>query len=328
MLKELKIKTILVSQPAPAVIEKSPFYDISEKYGAKVDYHPFIKVVGVSLKEFRSQRVEILDHSAIIFTNRIAVDSFFRICEETRITVPESMKYFCNTEAIALYLQKYIVYRKRKIFFADGKFDSFMELILKHKDEKMLLTLTEPHNPDIPDAMKRLKFDFSKAIMAKTISADLSDVDVRKYDLLAFYSPSEIAALVENFGVKSLPMVATFGNGTTSSACAAGITVSAMAPMPEVPSMAKAVDILINKLNRGQSVEPIVVNGNCQSEEFVKAQEAKPSRKTRVRKKTATPASKAAIASKAASASKTPPASKTAAPAAKTAPAKKPQPKA
>lgn len=284
--KQLKIKTILVSQPTPAVIEKSPFYDISNKYNAKVDYHPFIKVVGVSLKEFRSQRIEILDHTAVIFTNRTAVDSFFRICEEARVMVPETMRYFCSTEAIALYLQKYIVYRKRKIFFADGKFDSFMELILKHKDEKILLTLSEPHSPEIPDTMKRLKFDFSKVILAKTISADLSDVDVRKYDLLAFYSPSEIAALVENFGTESLPMVATFGNGTTSSACAAGITVSAMAPTPEAPSMAKAVDILINKINRGQSVEPVVVQGSCQSEEFIKAQEAKPTKKTRVRKKT------------------------------------------
>ncbi len=122
MVKELKIKTILVSQPAPAVIEKSPFYDIANKYNAKVDYHPFIKVVGVSLKEFRSQRLEILDHSAVIFTNRTTVDSFFHICEDMRITVPETMKYFCNTEAVALYLQKYIVYRKRKIFFADGKY--------------------------------------------------------------------------------------------------------------------------------------------------------------------------------------------------------------
>ncbi len=305
MVKELKIKTILVSQPAPAVIEKSPFYDISNKYHAKVDYRPFIKVVGVSLKEFRSQRIEILDHSAVIFTNRITVDSFFRLSEEARVAVPETMKYFCNTEAIALYLQKYIVYRKRKIFFADGKFDSFMELILKHKDEKFLLTLTEPHNPEIPDTMKRLKFDFSKAIMAKTISADLSDVDVRKYDLLAFYSPSEISALVENFGTDSLPLVATFGNGTTSSACGAGITVSAMAPTPEAPSMAKAVDILIGKINSGQPVEPVKVLGNCQSEEFIKAQEAKPSKKTRTRKKTAASSVKGAAPAAKAAATKT-----------------------
>ncbi len=298
MVKELKVKTILVSQPAPAVIEKSPFYDISNKYNAKVDYHPFIKVVGVSLKEFRSQRVEILDHSAVIFTNRTAVDSFFRLSEEARITVPETMKYFCNTEAIALYLQKYIVYRKRKIFFADGKFDSFMELILKHKGEKFLLTLTEPHNPEIPDTMARLRFDFSKVIMAKTISADLSDVDVRKYDLLAFYSPSEIAALVDTFGTEGLPMVATFGTGTTSAACAAGITVSAMAPTPVAPSMVKAVDILIHKVNGGQPIEPVVVNCNSKSEEFIKAQEAKPSKKTRVRKKPAPAASPVSSAAK------------------------------
>ena len=143
----MKIKNILVSQPAPAVLDKSPFYEIIKKYNLVMDFNPFIRVVGVSLKEFRSQRVEILSHSAVIFTSRAMIDNFFRICEEARITVPESMKYFCNSEAVALYLQKYIVYRKRKIFFADSTFTNFMELIVKHKDENFLLTLTEPAKP-------------------------------------------------------------------------------------------------------------------------------------------------------------------------------------
>ena len=283
----MKIRSILVSQPAPAVIEKSPFYEISTKYNAKVDFHPFIKVVGVSLKEFRSQRIEILDHSAVIFTSRTTVDSFFRLCEEARLTVPETMKYFCNTEAVALYLQKYIVYRKRKIFFANGKFDDFMELILKHKDEKFLLTLSEPHNPEIPETMAKLKLDFSKVILAKTIGADLDDVDVNKYDLLAFYSPSEISSLVSAFGTGPLPLIATFGNGTTAAACAAGLTVSTMAPTPQVPSMAKAIDILISRLDAGEKVEPVVMEGSRKSEEFLKAQESKPAKKARARKKPA-----------------------------------------
>lgn len=281
----MKIKNILISQPAPAVIEKSPFYEVIQTCNAKIDYHPFIKVVGVSLKEFRSQRVEILEHSAVIFTNRTTVDSFFRICEEARVTVPETMKYFCNTEAIALYLQKYIVYRKRKIFFADGKFDSFMELILKHKEEKFLLSLTEPHNGEIPDTMDKLKLRFSKVVLAKTISADLEGMDLSKYDLLVFYSPSEIATLVATFGVDNIPLVATFGNGTASAASAAQLKIGTMAPTPEAPSMAKAVEIYIKKINSGQELELVVVNGGGKAEEFLKSQEVKPGRKARQRKK-------------------------------------------
>lgn len=143
----MKVKSVLVSQPRPAIIEKSPFYELSQKYEVEIAYKPFIRVVGVSLKEFRAQRVEILTHTAVIFTSRTTVDSFFHICEEARITVPETMKYICQTEAVALYLQKYIVYRKRKISFADGSFTSLVELIIKHKDEKFLLALSDPTSP-------------------------------------------------------------------------------------------------------------------------------------------------------------------------------------
>ncbi|HIW97964.1 MAG TPA: uroporphyrinogen-III synthase [Candidatus Tidjanibacter gallistercoris] len=279
----MKIKNILISQPAPAVIEKSPFYEIIQKYGAAIDYRPFIKVVGVSLKEFRSQRVEILDHSAVVFTNRTTVDSFFRICEEARVTVPETMKYFCNTEAIALYLQKYIVYRKRKIFFADGKFDSFMELILKHKDEKFLVSLTEPNNGEIPETMEKLKLRFSKVVLAKTVAADLEGIDPGKYDLMVFYSPSEISTLVSVFGADGIPAVATFGTSTACAAANAGLRIGTLAPSPEAPSMAKAVDIYIGKINSGQEVASVVVSGAGKAAEFLKAQEVKP-RRARPRK--------------------------------------------
>ena len=151
------MKRIWVSQPKPAIVEKAPFYDLSQKYEVEIAYQPFIRVVGVSLKEFRAQRVEILDHTAVIFTSRTTVDSFFHICEEARITVPETMKYICQTEAVALYLQKYIVYRKRKISFADGTFTSFIELIVKHKDEKFLLALSEPHRPELPETLAKLR---------------------------------------------------------------------------------------------------------------------------------------------------------------------------
>lgn len=272
------------------MLEKSPFYEISCKYNVDVCYRPFIKVQGVTLKEFRSQRVELLDYSAVIFTSRTTINNFFRICEEARITVPESMKYFCNTEAVALYLQKYIVYRKRKIFFADGSFNNFMELIIKHKEEKFVLTLSEPHSPEIPQTMERLKFRFAPVILAKTVSNDLSDINMADYDLAAFYSPTEIATLVASFGTESLPLLATFGDGTTRAAVQAGLPVSTMAPRPEAPSLVRAIELLLDDICNGQQINPIVIDGARKSEEFIKAQEAKPVKKTRAKRKTATAA--------------------------------------
>ncbi len=280
----MKVKNILISQPATKEIKKSPFYEVIQKHSAKIDYRPFIKVVGASLKEFRSQRVEILDHTAVVFTNRTTVDSFFRICEEARITVPETMKYFCNTEAIALYLQKYIVYRKRKIFFADGKFDSFMELILKHKEEKFLVSLTEPNNGEIPETMEKLRLNFSKVVLAKTVAADLEGIDPSQYDLMVFYSPSEISTLTSTFDMEKIPAVATFGTSTAAAAANAGLRIGTLAPSPEAPSMAKAIDIYIGKINSGQEPSPVVVNSGGKAAEFLKAQEVKPGRKVRPRK--------------------------------------------
>ena len=181
----MKVKKVLVSQPRPAVIEKSPFYELSEKYNVEIAYKPFIRVVGVSLKEFRAQRVEILTHTAVIFTSRTTVDSFFHICQ---------------TEAVALYLQKYIVYRKRKISFADGSFTSFIELIIKHKDEKFLLALSEPHKPELPETLAKLKLAVDPVILARTVASELEDVQLADYGLLALYSPSDVKTLVDKFG--------------------------------------------------------------------------------------------------------------------------------
>ena len=229
---KLKVSKILVSQPRPAVIEKSPFYEFSQKNELNIDYKPLIRVVGVSLKEFRAQRTEILDHTTMIFSSRTTIDSFFRICEEARITVPETMKYICNTEAVALYLQKYIVYRKRKISFADGTFNSLLELIVKHKDEKFMLALTEPFKPELPDALAKLKLKVSPVVFARTVSADLKDVNPSDYDIIALYSPNDVKALVENFDVDALPVVATFGEATLRAAKEAGLKVKANAPTP------------------------------------------------------------------------------------------------
>lgn len=277
------VKKILISQPRPAVIEKSPFYDLVTKYGVEIDYKPLIRVVGVTLKEFRAQRIEILDHTAVIFTSRTTVDSFFRVCEEARITVPETMKYICNTEAVALYLQKYIIYRKRKISFADGSFTGLLELIIKHKAERFLLALSEPHKPELPEALAKLKINFDPVILAMTVAADMEGIRPADYDVMALYSPSDVKTVVESFGVDALPVVATFGDATLRAALGAGLKVRASAPSPEAPSMAKALDLYIGKLSRGEEVAEVEAKSDSAKEEFIRSQQSKLAKKSRVR---------------------------------------------
>lgn len=277
------VKKILISQPRPAVIEKSPFYDLATKYGVEIGYKPLIRVVGVTLKEFRAQRIEILDHTAVIFTSRTTVDSFFRVCEEARITVPETMKYICNTEAVALYLQKYIIYRKRKISFADGSFTGLLELIIKHKAERFLLALSEPHKPELPEALAKLKINFDPVILAMTVAADMEGIRPADYDVMALYSPSDVKTVVESFGVDVLPVVATFGDATLRAALGAGLKVRASAPSPEAPSMAKALDLYIGKLSRGEEVAEVEAKSDSAKEEFIRSQQSKLAKKSRVR---------------------------------------------
>lgn len=279
----MKINKILISQPRPAVVEKSPFYELSQKHKLQVDYVPLIKVVGVSSKEFRSQRVDILSHTAVIFTSRTTIDSFFRICEESRVTVPETMKYVCTTEAIALYLQKYIVYRKRKISFADGSFKGLIELIVKHKDEKYLLALSEPHKPELPETLSTLKINFSPVILARTVAADVDGVDINSYDMLLLYSPWDIMTITEKFGTEKLPVIATFGDGTLRKAIESGIEVRANAPTPEAPSLAKAVDIFCTKVAKGEEVPPVQLEEDNTKEEFIRNQQSKLAKKSRSR---------------------------------------------
>ena len=277
------VKKILISQPRPAVIEKSPFYDLATKYGVEIDYKPLIRVVGVTLKEFRAQRIEILDHTAVIVTSRTTVDSFFRVCEEARITVPETMKYICNTEAVALYLQKYIIYRKRKISFADGSFTGLLELIIKHKAERFLVALSEPHKPELPEALAKLKINFDPVILAMTVAADMEGIRPADYDVMALYSPSDVKTVVESFGVDALPVVATFGDATLRAALGAGLKVRASAPSPEAPSMAKALDLYIGKLSRGEEVAEVEAKSDSAKEEFIRSQQSKLAKKSRVR---------------------------------------------
>lgn len=277
------VKKVLISQPRPAVIEKSPFYELSSKHSVEVTYKPLIRVVGVSLKEFRSQRIEILDHTAVIFTSRTTVDSFFKICEEARITVPETMKYICNTEAVALYLQKYIVYRKRKISFADGTFTNLLELIIKHKSERFLLALSEPHKPELPETLEKLKINFDPVILALTVAAEMEDVKPSEYDVMALYSPSDVKSVTENFKADELPVIATFGEATLRAALDAGMKVKASAPSPEAPSMAKALDLYIAKVKRGEEVADVELHEDEAKEEFIRTQQSKLAKRSRSR---------------------------------------------
>lgn len=245
----MKIKKILISQPEPT--EKSPYADLVEKYNVKVDFCPFIYIEGVNLKEFRQQRVDILSHTAIVFTARTAVDNFFRICEETRITVPETMKYFCMSEAIALYLQKYIVYRKRKIFFGAGSVTSLVETMTtaKHKAEKYLLALADTFKPELPKALDKAKIKYTKTIFYKTVYSDLKSLKLTDYDIVAFYSPAEIKSLKENFPdfEQNGLLIATFGPATAKAVKAAKLRLDIEAPTAEAPSMSKALDLYIKK---------------------------------------------------------------------------------
>jgi len=247
----LKIKRILVSQPEPPSA-KSPYYEFAERNNVKVDFKPFIQVEGVSCKEFRQTRVNILDHSAVIFTSRTAIDNYFRICNEMRITVPETMKYFCISEATAFYLQKYIVYRKRKIFYGDSKFSELVDIIKKHPDEKYLLPLSHIHKPEIPQLLEEAKISYTKAILYKTVSSDLSDIKDVNYDILVFYSPSGIKSLLQNFPdfEQNEIKIASFGASTAKAVQEAGLRLDIQAPNPQAPSMTMALEQYIKKVNK------------------------------------------------------------------------------
>jgi len=249
----LKIKRILVSQPEPNSA-KSPFFEFAERNNVKVDFRSFTEVEGVSAKEYRQTRVNILDHSAVIFTSRTAIDHFFRICSDLRITVPETLKYFCISEATAFYLQKYIVYRKRKIFYSDGTFNDLVDIIKKHLDEFYLVPLSHIHQPEIPILLEESKVRYSKAILYKTISSDLSDLKNVNYDILVFYSPSGITSLLQNFPdfQQNDIRIASFGSSTAKAVKEAGLRLDIQAPNPEAPSMTMALEQYIKKVNKGK----------------------------------------------------------------------------
>lgn len=238
-----KVRTILISQPKPAT-DKSPYYDLAKKHSLKIDFRPFIHVEPVSSQEFRQQRVNIMDHGAVIFTSRNAVDHFFRMCQEMRITVPDTMKYFCISESTAYYLQKYVVFRKRKIFHGTLKFADLMDSIKKHKQEKFLLPSSDLLKPSIPQLLEEGKIDYTRATMYRTVCSDLSDLSDVFYDMLVFFSPSGIESLFKNFPdfVQNNTRIACFGPTTVQAAEEAGLKVNVSAPNPKAPSMTMAIE--------------------------------------------------------------------------------------
>ena len=323
MRNTLKVKRILVSQPAPAS-DKSPFSDLVSKHKVEIDFKPFVTVEGVTDKEFRAQRVDVLAHTAVIFSSRKTIDTFFQVCESCRITVQEDMKYFCVTEAVALYLQKYIVYRKRKIFYGTATFVDLMEVVAKHKDERFLVALSDSYKPEVLQLLTRTGVKFSKVILTHTVPADLSDLAIDRYDLVACYGPGDVRALHDTFG--ALPegmIVAALGNATAREALGVGMTVDIMAPTPKYPSLTMAMDKYLAALTGGGSVEEFGVREL--PEPTPSSSGSKASAKTAAKKTTASKTTVKTTAAKTTSTNKTTSAAKTAAP--KVAAVKKKSPK-
>jgi uroporphyrinogen-III synthase len=247
----MKVKNILISQPAPSETEKSPYRDLAEKYNLKMDFYKFFKIEGIVGKDFRLDRVNIADYNAVIFTSRHAVDHYFRISKEVRFDVPDTMKYFCISEAIALYLQKYVQYRKRKIFHGKQTFPELMDIILKHKEDKFLLPCSDIHNQDIFDLLKKEEVRYAKAIIYKTVDVDLkTEIDVSKYDMLVLFSPSGVKSLFNNYPdfQQGEKIIAGFGSTTALAIKESGLTINISAPTKSCPSMAMAIEEFLKKL--------------------------------------------------------------------------------
>ncbi len=247
----MKVKTILVSQPEPKM-ENSPYSRLVEKEKIKVDFRPFIHVEGVDAKGVRQQKIDLNNFTAVILTSRNSVDHYFRIAEEMRFKVPDTMKYFCQSEAVAFYLQKYVVYRKRKIYVGKMNFPDLSLLFKKYKDEKFLLPSSDVLKPIVPETLNALGLDWKRGIFYKTVISDLSDLRDVYYDILVFFSPSGIESLLKNFPdfKQNETRIAVFGNSTVNAATEAGLRIDIQAPTPETPSMTMALQKYITNVNK------------------------------------------------------------------------------
>ncbi len=248
----MKVKTILVSQPTPK--ENSPYFELSEKQKVKIDFRSFIHVEGISVKDVRAEKIDLKEYTAVILTSRNAVDHFFRIAEEMRFVVPSDMKYFCQSEAVAYYLQKYVVYRKRKIYVGQRTFTELVKLIKKHKTENFLLPSSDKLKDLIPDSLEELGVQWTRLDLYKTVMSDLSNLEGVFYDVLVFFSPSGIDSLFKNFPdfEQNDTRIAVFGNTTVKAATDAGLKINILAPTPETPSMTMALEKYIKEANKSK----------------------------------------------------------------------------
>ncbi|GAA4301125.1 uroporphyrinogen-III synthase [Compostibacter hankyongensis] len=247
-----RIRSILISQPKPEA-EKSPYFDLAKKFNVELVFHPFVRVEGVSAKEFRKQKIDIQSYTAVILTSRNAVDHFFRICEEMKVKVSQDCKYFCITEAVALYLQKFILYRKRKVFFgADGSTKGLLDVVAKHKDEKFLVPRSETGKEDIPKWLKENKCDYAAAVLYRTVCNDISTVMQAKHDMIVFFTPTGVRSLVENFPdfKQNGTFIGAFGPTTSKAVEEAGLRLDVKAPMPEAPSMVAVLENYLSEVNK------------------------------------------------------------------------------
>ena len=244
----MAIKTILVSQPKPEG-NKSPYFDLAEKYDLKIDFRPFIHIEGIAAQEFRKQKIDLANHSAIILTSKTAVDHYFRIAEEMRFDVPDSMKYFCISEAVAYYLQKYVAYRKRKIFFGRQTIGDLVDVLKKHKKENFLLPCTDILRDNIPTTLEENELKFSTAILYRTVASDLSDLENVYYDMLVFYSPGGIESLLKNFPnfKQNKTIIAAFGPTTANAVVKNKLRLDLHAPQPNAPSMTGAIENFVKE---------------------------------------------------------------------------------
>jgi uroporphyrinogen-III synthase len=240
-----------VSQPEP-LNPKSPYFDLAKKYNLKIDFKPFIQIEGIPSKDFRHQKINILDFTAVIFTSKTGIDHFFRICNELRVVVPDTMKYFCITENVAFYLQKYIVYRKRKIFHGKAKFQDLIDVIVRHKEDNFFVPLSDPHNAEIPDLLEKNSIKYTIGTLYKTISSHFNNPKEFDYDILVFYSPSGIKSLKENFPefIQGDIKIAAFGPTTAFAVEQEGLRLDINAPNPKAPSMTMALDFFLKEHNR------------------------------------------------------------------------------
>ena len=245
------VKKILISQPKPTS-DKSPYYDIEKQFGVSFVFRPFFKVEGLSTKEFRQQKISILDHTAIVFTSRNAIDHFFRLAKELRLTIPDTMKYFCITETVALYIQKYVQYRKRKVFFGEtGKIESLVPTMIKHKGEKYLVPLSSVHNDSIATMLDAKKLQHTECVMYRTVSNDFTEEEKAAfdYDMLIFSSPTGMKALKKNFPdfEQGDIRIGAFGPATAKEVVAEGFRLDLEAPSKEYPSMTSALQAYLKK---------------------------------------------------------------------------------